>query len=545
MRNIFVIVLTVIGLSAFGQKEGKELGVKTINKQVIQAQLEFLSSDWMEGREAGTPGNYLAGDYLSSLFKLYGLTPRGEEKVFTPNRYQKLLGVKSETVKTYFQPFSAVEIIPSDMHSLSIVRNELDSKKGVRYQYKTDFDVSFISQNISLSAPLVFVGYGFKNEKLGYDDFKNVDIEGKVIVRLSGLPGNQDTSSVAFKKIEELGLKCDDKQKNIWAIEHGAVAVLEYNTNNKEQLKWVNNPAFRYNNAMYEGDLKPSSFYDKKLRLPSDKHALPVISITQQMLADIFSDSEIDFEKTVERTAQLETISHELKPEINLDLNANTKTLKLRNVLGMIEGENKEEIVIVGAHYDHLGKYNGYIFNGADDNGSGVVAVTTIAKAFIESGVKPYRTIIFALWDGEERGLLGSRSFIEKSEEMDKTLLYLNFDMVGRNGSPDSPGNKVAMIYTKAYNVLVETSKEHINNFDLNLDVNFSGVDKPEGGSDNSGFAKKDVPIFWFHTGGHTDYHKASDHVELINWQKLEDIIKLSYLNIWEFANNPEHFKKK
>ena len=112
MRNIFVIILTVIGLSAFGQKEGKELGLKTINKQVIQAQLEFLSSDWTEGREAGTPGNYLAGDYLSSLFKLYGLTPRGEEKVFTPNRYQKLLGVKSETVKTLASfGFGSIEVV--------------------------------------------------------------------------------------------------------------------------------------------------------------------------------------------------------------------------------------------------------------------------------------------------------------------------------------------------------------------------------------------------------------------------------------------------
>lgn len=217
-----------------------------------------------------------------------------------------------------------------------------------------------------------------------------------------------------------------------------------------------------------------------------------------------------------------------------------TKTLGLRNILGIIEGENPDKIMVVGAHYDHLGKYNGHIFNGADDNGSGVVAVTTIAKAFMESGVKPKCMVIFALWDGEERGLLGSRHFIEDFEEMDKTVLYLNFDMVGRNGSPDAPGNKIAMIYTKAYQNLVETSKTHINDFNLNLDVNFSGVERPVGGSDNSGFARMDVPIFWFHTGGHTDYHKASDHVELINWQKLEDIIKLSYLNMWEFANNPE-----
>ena len=528
----------------FGQKQGKELGLKTINKEVIQAQLEFLSSDWMEGREAGSRGNYLAADYLSSLFKLYGLTPRGEDAVFTPNRYQKLLGVKNENRTTFFQPFSAVEIVPSNEHSISLIRNLAEGNKKIRYQYKTDFDVSFISQSIGVSAPLEFVGYGYQSEELGYDDFKNIDIEGKIIVRMSGLPGSQDSTSVAFKKIRDFGLKSNDKLKNTKAYERGAVAILEYNSNKKEQLGWVDNTAFRYNDAMYEGDDKPKSFYDKKLRLPSDKHTPPIVTITQQMLDDILSDSGIDLEKVVESGAQLKTVSQELKTELNLNLNANTRTLKLRNILGMIVGENKDEIMIVGAHYDHLGKYNGYIFNGADDNGSGVVAVTTIAKAFMESGVKPYRTIIFALWDGEERGLLGSRSFIEYSEEMDKTLLYLNFDMIGRNDSPDSPGNKVAMIYTKAYNNLVETSKEHIKDFELNLDVNFSGVDKPVGGSDNSGFAKKEVPVLWFHTGGHTDYHKASDHVELINWEKLTDIIKLSYLNMWEFANNPELFKK-
>jgi hypothetical protein len=545
MRIIFIVLLTVVCSSVFGQMQGKELGLKTINKKVIQAQLEFLSSDWMEGREAGTSGNYLAGEYLSSLFKLYGLQPRGEDTEFTPNRYQKLLGAKTEKTTTCFQPFVAVEVVKSNEQSLSVVHKTSEGYRERPYQYKTDFDVVLISQSIRGLVPLVFVGYGFRNEELAYDDFKNVDVKGKIIVRISGLAGSQDSSSIAFKKISDLDVKPNDKLKNSQALEMGAVAILEFNLNESERLKWGDNAAFRFNDAMYEGDIKPTSFYDKKLRLPSDKHSLPVISITRQMLDDILADSGIDLDRTSEYGAQLKTVSQELKAKLNVNLNANTRTLKLRNILGCIEGENPNEIMIVGAHYDHLGKHNGHIFNGADDNGSGVVAVTTMAKAFMESGVKPYRTIIFALWDGEERGLLGSRSFIEHSKDLDKTLLYLNFDMIGRNGSPDSPGNKVAMIYTKAYNNLVETSKQNINDFNLNLDVNFSGVDKPVGGSDNSGFAKKEIPIFWFHTGGHTDYHKASDHVELINWDKLTDVIKLSYLNMWEFANNPKLFNKK
>jgi Zn-dependent M28 family amino/carboxypeptidase len=160
--------------------------------------------------------------------------------------------------------------------------------------------------------------------------------------------------------------------------------------------------------------------------------------------------------------------------------------------------------------------------------------------------VKPRNKVRFAWWGAEEVGLIGSTQYVNNLSpgELGDIALYLNFDMIGRNGSPDSPGNKVAMIYTKAYNNLVETSQQNIKDYKLNLDVNFSGVKNPVGGSDNSGFARKEIPIFWFHTGGHTDYHKASDHVELINWEKLTDIIKLSYLNMWEFANNPEPFIK-
>lgn len=535
MRIFSLVLFSFCCLISVSQEKGKEAGLKTINKQVIQSQLEFLSSDWMEGREAGTSGNYLAGDYLGSLLKLYQLKPGGDEVTFVPNRYQKLLGAKSEKSIGYFQSFSAIENKPSNEQYLTFIRKN----KELQFQYKTDFGVSFVTQNQKLKAELVFVGYGFESKELAYNEFENVNIDGKIIVRLSGLPGDSDADSKASQSISGKKVKISAIEKNTQAFEKGALAVLEYDPLTNVQNNWNTNEAYYFNEAMYEGDEKPTSFYNKKLRLPSDKHTPPVLSISKQMFEELLAESGVQIEAVISNAAELKSSSTDLSGEIVLEVKAETKTLGLRNILGIIEGENPDKIMVVGAHYDHLGKYNGQIFNGADDNGSGVVAVTTIAKAFMESGVKPKCTIVFALWDGEERGLLGSRHFIETFKNIDKTVLYLNFDMVGRNGSSDAPGNKVAMIYTKAYQNLVETSKAHINDFNLNLDVNFSGVDRPVGGSDNSGFARIDVPIFWFHTGGHTDYHKASDHVELINWQKLEDIIKLSYLNMWEFANNP------
>ncbi|WP_299580585.1 M20/M25/M40 family metallo-hydrolase [uncultured Sunxiuqinia sp.] len=541
MKHLLTVILaSTFYLSLLAQESGKEKGLETINRDVIQAQLEFLASDWMEGREAGTAGNYLAGDYLASLFKLYTLKPNGDEQTLTPNRYQKLLGLKDEKSTSYFQEFSAIEVQPSEKQAISLVRENAT----IGFHYKTDFEVSFVSQSRVVKAPLVFVGYGIENKELGWNDFSGIDVKGKIVVRLAGLPGDGAPDSKAARLIADKKLKIGSKEKNTTAFDKGAVAILEYDPQKDKQHDWKANPAFRYNEAMLESDTKPASFYDKKLRLPSDKHTLPVISISKQMLEEILGEKGPTLEETVAKAAKLKTNSQAVEGELEIDVNAKTKVLGLRNILARIEGEDPNKIMVVGAHYDHLGKHNGHIWNGADDNGSGVVAVTTIAKAFIESGVKPKCTIIFALWDGEERGLLGSRHFIEAFDEMDQVMLYLNFDMVGRNGSPDAPGNKVAMIYTEAATSLKETSKEHIEDFGLNLDVNFSAVEKPVGGSDNSGFAKRDIPIFWFHTGGHTDYHQASDHVELINWQKLEDIIKLSYLDMWEFANNPELIKE-
>ncbi len=536
MKYVWTVILaSTFYLSLSAKEEGKEKGLETINRDVIQAQLEFLASDWMEGREAGTAGNYLAGDYLASLFKLYSLKPNGDEQTFNPNRYQKLLGLQDEKSTSYFQEFSAIEVQPSEVQAVNLVREN----EKIGFQYKTDFNVSYVSQSRTIKASLVFVGYGIDNKELGWNDFSGVDVKGKIVVRFAGLPGDGVPDFIAGKD-----LKISTNEKNATAFEKGAVAVLEYDPQRDEQRDWKINPAFRYNEAMLESDTKPESFYDKKLRLPADKHTLPVISISRQMLEEIVGEKGPTLEETVAKAARLKSNSQPLAGELEIDLNAQTRVLGLRNVLARIEGKDPNRIVIVGAHYDHLGKYNGQVWNGADDNGSGVVAVTTIAKAFIESGVKPDCTIIFALWDGEERGLLGSRHFIEAFDEMDKVMLYLNFDMIGRNSSPDAPGNKVAMIYTEAASGLRDTSKEHIENFGLNLDVNFSAVGKPVGGSDNSGFARRGIPIFWFHTGGHTDYHQASDHVELINWQKLEDIIKLAYLDMWEFANNPDLIKE-
>ena len=214
--------------------------------------------------------------------------------------------------------------------------------------------------------------------------------------------------------------------------------------------------------------------------------------------------------------------------------------LSMRNVLGMIPGKNTKEYVIVGAHFDHLGidpALDGdQIYNGADDNASGVSAVLQIARAFLASGQQPERNVIFAFWDGEEKGLLGSKYFVQTCPFLSQIKGYLNFDMIGRNNKPQQP-KQVVYFYTAAHPVFGDWLKEDIRKYGLQLEPDYRAWENPIGGSDNGSFAKVGIPIIWYHTDGHPDYHQPSDHADRLNWDKVVEITKASFLNMWKMAN--------
>ena len=216
------------------------------------------------------------------------------------------------------------------------------------------------------------------------------------------------------------------------------------------------------------------------------------------------------------------------------------QSLDMRNILAKIDGKNPNEIVIIGAHYDHLGYdpmlKGDQIYNGADDNASGVQAVLQVARAFLATGVQPERTVIFAFWDGEEKGLLGSKHFALAYPEIGKVKGYLNYDMIGRNNNEANPKH-VVYFYTEAYPMFGEWLKNDIVTYGLELDPNYRPWDKPVGGSDNGTFAKLGIPIIWYHTDAHPDYHLPGDHAERCNWPKMVDITKASFLAFWKLAN--------
>ena len=220
------------------------------------------------------------------------------------------------------------------------------------------------------------------------------------------------------------------------------------------------------------------------------------------------------------------------------------RSLKMDNVLAYIPGKRSDEYVIVGAHFDHLGVdetlADDKIYNGADDNASGVSAVLQIARAFALSGEKPLRNVIFAFWDGEEKGLLGSKHFVQHCPFLKQIKGYLNFDMIGRNNKPEQ-SQHVVYFYTAAHPAFGEWLKRDIIRYGLQLQPDYRPWDNPVGGSDNASFARSGIPVIWYHTDGHPDYHQPSDHAALLNWEKVVEITKASFLNAWNLANESNY----
>ena len=265
-----------------------------------------------------------------------------------------------------------------------------------------------------------------------------------------------------------------------------------------------------------------------------------IVSLLQWMgvspLADSYFQPFDAYRKERQKKGRLEVHPDsiaKLKQEVH-------QKLSMRNVLGMIPGKNTKEYVIVGAHFDHLGidpvLDGDQIYNGADDNASGVSAVLQVARAFLASGQQPERNVIFAFWDGEEKGLLGSKYFVQTCPFLSQIKGYLNFDMIGRNNKPQQP-KQVVYFYTAAHPVFGDWLKEDIRKYGLQLEPDYRAWENPIGGSDNGSFAKVGIPIIWYHTDGHPDYHQPSDHADRLNWDKVVEITKASFLNMWKMAN--------
>jgi len=528
------------------QHDPIERGLNAISKEAIKGQLDFLASDWTEGRETSTRGEFMAGDFIASVFQIYGLQPAGDLEAgggFTIE--QMIMYMSGERPKmvpparTYFQNIPFVQTLTSES-AMELITREGSVERKFLLSKGNDYNIWGQGTGQELTSPVVFIGYGYKNDSIGYDDFKGIDVRGKIVMRINGLPGMKDTLSDAYKKLnlKDRGvINRSYEMKDKLLKKYEVAGVIDYP--GSTQGSPANYP-FRFNTRTYEGDKRLSSG-SLNISLPVDSLSTSVlsISVSRKIVTELLNGAGIDIKEFETNAAnKLKSASRELKGKtIHLINTTTTQTVRGRNVLAMIEGENPNEVIVVGAHYDHLGTSNGYIWNGADDNASGTVGVMTIAKAFIATGVKPKKTIIFAAWTGEEKGLLGSNYYVDKYSKKENLVLNLNFDMISRRPEKDTSGFKAGMDYTEAYPILKDLVEKANTKYELGLDVKFRPSKLPQAGTDFTPFSMKKVPIFSFDAAFTTDYHGPMDHSDKANFDLMQKIIKAGFVSLYELAN--------
>ena len=554
--RFFVLAGILLGFAMpqYAQESPRDKGFQAITKEAIQGQLEFLASDWTEGREAGTKGEYMAADYIASMFKLYGLAPGGDLEQARFGRGQRPTsgtpGQRPEPKRTYFQNINFIETSPGATQEMSVITKTGNGSRAVDFEYQTDFSVTPGQVGIEAEVPIVFVGYGLVDEKNGYDDFKGLDLKGKFVIKLSGFPGSKDVNSKAYEKFKPVVQAPDPNAPrqfrqggfggNPWAAEKGVVGIIEYRPGNDPTTQWATNVPFRYNTTTYEGDV-PQARTRKSWRIMTDKVDVGVMTlqVTDRVINEIINGLGIDFaaiEKQIAETGK--PASRELTGKfIHVKTTVESNIVRARNVVAVIEGKSTEEIVVIGGHYDHMGKQDGFIYNGADDNGSGTVGVMTMAKAMMATGIKPEKTMVFCAWTAEEKGLLGSKYFADHPYK-EKILCDLNFDMISRNDPGENQDNKIMMNYSNKFPISKELVEKFNKELNMGLEIKFTGSEKPGGGSDHASFSAKDIPIYYFMAGMPPEYHKFNDHLELIVWDKFLKIVQLGYLSLFEIVQN-------
>jgi hypothetical protein len=523
-------ILLILALSSssisYSQESYISKGLEAINQDVLKAQLGFLSSDWMEGREAYEKGAFLASDYIAGMLRLYGAEPFGDPQ--NPGADPDESG---KTERSYFQNFVLLKTLPGEEQ---IIKLKSTGDKGISWTTltnNTDFLIPTSEHGVETEAPVVFAGYGYTNDSTGYDDFAGLNVKGKIILKLSGFPkfvkGTEE-----WQKTYQLILKQEARYKAL-----GILGVMEFNPDEKVKGK----PAARDFMTMSPAEGRPSQGRQRAIySLPGKEFNNWYLNIyvSSRVANEILRDSGISLEEYIAKADKglKAEISQVRERSLYIKSSVITSQVAVRNVLGIIKGQNPDNYIVVGAHYDHLGMGNGFIWNGADDNGSGTVGVMTIAKAVAATGRKPENSIVFALWTAEEEGLLGSRYWVRNPDiSLKNVRVNVNFDMISRYIT-DSDRNKATMTYTSTFPWFKDITMRNVRNYDIDLKIDYQASDNPPGGTDHRSFVEAGIPVIRIKPGHREEYHTPKDEISTVNWDIMEKIVRLGFADVWELA---------
>ena len=498
-------------------------GLEAIRAADLRADLTFLASDALQGRRSMERGGEVAAQFIAAEFIKAGLKPAGA---------------------SFFQTVPLIEY-RVDRVATHLALHRRGASKS--YIYGTDFSGGY-PHDVTLRAPVVFAGYGITATEFGYDDYAGLDVRGKIVLIFDHEPQENDPRSV-FNGLGNTRY-ANSIVKTLNAQRHGAVAVLVMSEPNRKHASAQERMARVPGGAQRQRRLSPQALAESEIQIPqlgvNDALAAELMSPAGRKLSEL--QSAIDASLKPAPTALADTAI-----EIRIRV-AEMRRGESSNAIGMLEGSDptlRAETIVFSAHHDHDGAWDGEIRPGADDNASGTVGVLELARAFARNPARPKRTLLFAIFAAEERGLLGSYYYAAHPlRPLATTRAVINFDMIGRNETPSKQtdglieiasdtSNELGLIGTinsPAYRAAVERE-----NREIGLRLTYKWDQDAALGifarSDQFPFALHNIPAIWWFTGFHPDYHQATDTVEKINFDKMVKILRLAYRTGWSFAN--------
>lgn len=504
-KLVKTLLLLLLPLSLFSQNKDTTAirYSNVISASEMSKNLHVLASDEYEGRETGKKGQKMAAEYISNQFKSFGIPP------YKDNTYYQ----------TY--PLNLILPVPAD-----VMINEKKYTGNKDY-----YNFPGISEQTILTSSVLFLGYGIQDDN--YNDYKGVDVSGKTIMILAGEPYGADGNSLITKNKDASQWTTRQRNKSEKAKDAGVAAILVVVD---DVQKGIADNKHRLESSL--------------LKQETSKKEIPVIYISKEMANAILKKTTT--EKIIEKISTTgKPLKIKAKANVVVDVKNNVQKIEAENVLGFVEGTDlKEEIIVITAHYDHLGKEGDVVYNGADDDGSGTVAVINLAQAFAKAkkeGHGPRRSILFMPVSGEEKGLLGSAYYTENPVyPLKNTVCDLNIDMIGRldeNHAKNS--NYVYLIGSDKLSSQLHNVSEQANKTYTNLELDYTFNDEKDKNrfyyrSDHYNFAKKGIPVIFYFNGVHADYHKETDEVQKIDFNKMEKITRLVFFTAWELANRSE-----
>lgn len=507
---IYTTFALLMGCTAIAQNKDAIRFSQGINKDNAYKHLSVLASDAYEGRETGKKGGWMAADYIREHFKS--------------------LGLKGPVKGDYFQP---VDMVTFGVSQILTVEGQPAEPLKDFYVMPPSVSAKGYAFNCS---KVLFAGYGMNKD--GYNDFEGQNVAGKVVMIFkSGDPSGSSAKNAGGNINNKIKYLSDNQAKAVLVID-----------------PMIDNMPDNLKNYLQSGQMVMKT--RENIERMNSAQGIAVIYIGTNVANQLFKSAKTNLDAVKKRIADSgKPASQELSIAVTASAQKTETKVRAENVLGFLEGSDpklKKEVLVITAHYDHIGidpnaKGEDKINNGADDDGSGTTGVLMIAEAFAKAkkaGKGPKRSILFMTVTGEEKGLLGSEWYSEYPVfPLASTITNLNIDMIGRGDKDHAADNNFVyiigsdMLSTDLDRIGKKANKDYVK---MNLDERYNNRTDPNRfyyRSDHYNFAKHGIPVIFYFNGVHDDYHQPGDEVSKIDFPMLAKRSKLVYFTAWELAN--------